>query len=88
MNPSKRARVEAQVAEWLRYGDDLGLGPFYRDRASSTESLQVSDLDAATVAAAVDVAADTISQSEESIRYGNSAQHSHVFNGFGVAGCG
>jgi len=33
MDPSKRARVESQVAEWLRYGDDLGLGPFYRDRA-------------------------------------------------------
>lgn len=33
MDASKRARVESQVAEWLRYGDDLGLGPFYRDRA-------------------------------------------------------
>lgn len=35
MDPAKRARVEAQVAEWLRYGDDLGIGPFYRDRAPS-----------------------------------------------------
>jgi uracil-DNA glycosylase len=35
VDPSKRARVESQLAEWLRYGDDLGLGPFYRDRAPS-----------------------------------------------------
>jgi DNA polymerase len=33
MDPSNRARVEALVVEWLRYGNDLGLGPFYRDRA-------------------------------------------------------
>ncbi len=39
MDPAKRARVEAQVAEWLRYGDDLGLGPVYRDRAASVLSL-------------------------------------------------
>jgi uracil-DNA glycosylase family 4 len=36
MDPSKRARVETQLGEWLRYGDDLGLGPFYRDRAPSS----------------------------------------------------
>ncbi len=48
MDPSKRARVEAQVAEWLRYGDDLGLGPFYRDRTTgdgmheSVPAVQVS----------------------------------------------
>jgi len=29
MDPAKRAGVEA----WLRYGDDLGLGPYFRDRA-------------------------------------------------------
>lgn len=28
MEPGNRARVEA----WLRYGSDLGLGPYYRDR--------------------------------------------------------
>jgi DNA polymerase len=30
MDPADRARVEA----WLRYGDDLGLGPYYRSRAT------------------------------------------------------
>ncbi|MGH9698419.1 MAG: uracil-DNA glycosylase [Candidatus Acidiferrales bacterium] len=30
MDPSSRARVEA----WLRYGDEIGLGPYYVDRAS------------------------------------------------------
>jgi uracil-DNA glycosylase len=29
MDPAKRARVEA----WLEYADDLGLGPYFRDRA-------------------------------------------------------
>jgi len=29
MDPAKRAGVEA----WLRYGDDLGLAPYFRDRA-------------------------------------------------------
>jgi DNA polymerase len=37
MDPAKRAsvgtRVEEQVKDWLRYGDELGLGPYYRDRA-------------------------------------------------------
>ncbi len=44
MDPAKRAtvgtrsevrddaRFEEQVEDWLRYGEDLGLGPFYRDR--------------------------------------------------------
>jgi uracil-DNA glycosylase len=27
------ARLEEQVKDWLRYGEDLGLGPYYRDRA-------------------------------------------------------
>jgi DNA polymerase len=26
------AQLEEQVKDWLRYGEDLGLGPFYRDR--------------------------------------------------------
>ncbi|HYL46924.1 MAG TPA: uracil-DNA glycosylase [Candidatus Limnocylindrales bacterium] len=30
MDPAKRARVEA----WLEYADDLGLGPYFRDRAT------------------------------------------------------
>ncbi len=29
MDPAKRARVEA----WLQYGEDLGIGPYFRDRA-------------------------------------------------------
>ena len=40
MDPAKRAsvgarsesRLEEQVKDWLRYGEDLGLGPYYRDR--------------------------------------------------------
>ncbi|MGA8220446.1 MAG: uracil-DNA glycosylase [Candidatus Acidiferrales bacterium] len=31
MDPAKRAGVEA----WLRYGDDLGIAPYFRDRAAS-----------------------------------------------------
>lgn len=30
MDPANRARVEA----WLHYGEELGLGPYYRDRAA------------------------------------------------------
>ncbi|HXN98231.1 MAG TPA: uracil-DNA glycosylase [Candidatus Acidoferrales bacterium] len=30
MEPGNRARIEA----WLRYGNDLGLGPYYRDRVA------------------------------------------------------
>jgi DNA polymerase len=40
MDPAKRAsvgarsanRLEEQVKDWLCYGEDLGLGPYYRDR--------------------------------------------------------
>jgi uracil-DNA glycosylase len=44
MDPAKRAslgarsevrdnaQLEEQVKDWLRYGEDLGLGPYYRDR--------------------------------------------------------
>ena len=47
MDPAKRAGVgarsevrddiqlEEQVKDWLRYGEDLGLGPYYRDRPPS-----------------------------------------------------
>lgn len=40
MDSSSRARMEA----WFRYGDDLGLGPFYRDRTSNVASVPSSDL--------------------------------------------
>jgi uracil-DNA glycosylase len=36
MDPTKIARAEA----WLRYSDDLGLGPTYRDRAAQQTSAQ------------------------------------------------
>jgi uracil-DNA glycosylase len=41
MEPAKPARVETrirtQVRDWLQYGDELGLGPYYRDRRTNTE---------------------------------------------------
>ena len=57
LEPGNRARVEA----WLRYGNDLGLGPYYRDRAvlqqdvAASEGLSAKSVDQAaqTVAAAV-----------------------------------
>ncbi len=56
MESDKRARVEA----WLRYGADLELGPYYRDRVSSNSVVQAaqaavaqsSDLPQAPIAAA------------------------------------
>jgi|HubBroStandDraft_1064217.scaffolds.fasta_scaffold05406_6 uracil-DNA glycosylase family 4 len=30
---SSDSQLEDQVKDWLRYGEDLGLGPYYRDRA-------------------------------------------------------
>ena len=56
MEPGNRARVEA----WLRYGNDLGLGPYYRDRAvleqvvTASEGLSAKSVDGAaqTMAAA------------------------------------
>lgn len=51
MDSSSRARMEA----WLQYNDDLGLGPFYRDRASST--LQMAVLASEQVSSAVQIAA-------------------------------
>ena len=58
MDPANRARVEA----WLRYGDNLGLSPFYRDRPcgqSSQPSMEQSVQPEVTAAApsASDVAA-------------------------------
>jgi len=39
MDSSSRARMEA----WLHYNDDLGLGPFYRDRALNTLPMSPSE---------------------------------------------
>jgi DNA polymerase len=63
MDPSKRARVETQLAEWLRYGDDLGLGPFYRDRAPSDSSAAPA---VAAVAVSPEIAVQSV-HAEESI---------------------
>lgn len=43
MDPEKRGRVEA----WLKYGEELGLGPYYRDRSrgSGTEVFAQPGLD-------------------------------------------
>jgi uracil-DNA glycosylase family 4 len=78
MDPAKRAsagarsevrddaQLEEQVKDWLRYGEDLGLAPYYRDRpplhviveavATTVESHSVptsSDISAAAAAAAI-----------------------------------
>ncbi len=59
MDPAKRAsvgtRVEEQVKDWLRYGEELGLGPYYRDRAplqASAETASTTAAESAPVAMA------------------------------------
>jgi uracil-DNA glycosylase family 4 len=42
--------VEEQVKDWLRYGEELGLGPYYRDRAPLQQP-QESFLDAVAIEA-------------------------------------
>ena len=41
MEPAKPARVESrvrtQLRNWLQYGEELGLGPYYRDRRVTAE---------------------------------------------------
>ena len=62
MESAKPARVETrirtQVRDWLRYGEELGLGPYYRDRHArpaaagdlelsieiSTEAVQITEM--------------------------------------------
>ncbi|HUO34186.1 MAG TPA: uracil-DNA glycosylase [Candidatus Acidoferrum sp.] len=39
MDPEKRARVEA----WLQFGEELGLGPFYRDRSRAAQDPEARD---------------------------------------------
>jgi uracil-DNA glycosylase len=47
MEPAKPARVESrarsQVKDWLLYGEELGLGPYYRDRRAEA-SASISEL--------------------------------------------
>jgi uracil-DNA glycosylase family 4 len=45
VDPSNRGRVEA----WLRYTEDLGLGPYYRDRAASPSAPSPSSAPAPTI---------------------------------------
>ena len=59
MDPSKRTgvgtRVEEQVEDWLRYGEELGLGPYYRDCAplpQPSESASVGPAESAPIAMA------------------------------------
>jgi uracil-DNA glycosylase len=48
MEPAKPARVETrirtQVRDWLQYGEELGLGPYYRDRRATAVAASNSEL--------------------------------------------
>ena len=48
MESAKPARVETrirtQVRDWLQYGEELGLGPYYRDRRATAVAASNSDL--------------------------------------------
>jgi uracil-DNA glycosylase len=48
MDPAKTVRVEtrlqAQVRGWLQYGEELGLGPYYRDRHALEPATAIPDL--------------------------------------------
>jgi uracil-DNA glycosylase family 4 len=56
--------VEALLVEWLRYGNDLGLGPFYRDRAPLVAMASAAAAASASIATPVAV---TTSYVEETI---------------------
>ena len=57
MDPAKPARVEtrveSQVRGWLQYGEELGLGPYYRDRSTREQAMSVPE---ATLPGLTDVA--------------------------------
>jgi uracil-DNA glycosylase len=54
MDPAKPVRVESrvqsQVRGWLQYGEELGLGPYYRDRHALEHSVAAVDLAPGVVA--------------------------------------
>ena len=54
MDPAKPVRVESrvqsQVRGWLQYGEELGLGPYYRDRRALEHSVAAVDLAPGVVA--------------------------------------
>jgi uracil-DNA glycosylase len=49
MEPAKPARVESrvrtQLRNWLQYGEELGLGPYYRDRRATAEIARAFPID-------------------------------------------
>ena len=68
MDPAKPARVEtrvqSQVKGWLQYGEELGLGPYYRDRRALEYSVAAVDLvpnpaEVETLALDVDATSDS-----------------------------
>ena len=48
MDPAKPVRVEtrvqSQVKGWLQYGEELGLGPYYRDRRAPVQAATIPEL--------------------------------------------
>ena len=38
------SRVQTQIRGWLQYGEELGLGPYYRDRRALEQSIAVPEL--------------------------------------------
>ena len=68
MDPAKPVRVEtrvqSQVRGWLQYGEELGLGPYYRDRPALEHSVAAVDLvpnpaEVETLALDVDATSDS-----------------------------
>jgi uracil-DNA glycosylase family 4 len=70
MDPAKRASVgarsesqlEEQVKDWLRYGEDLGLGPYYRDRPPLHAIAEAAATPGRAPAAPMNVASSSASQ--------------------------
>ena len=65
MDPSKRERVQELLVEWLRYGNDLGLGPFYRDRAPLVAMASAAVAASASVTTPVVVATSYLEETIE-----------------------
>jgi uracil-DNA glycosylase len=65
MDPSKRERVQELLVEWLRYGNDLGLGPFYRDRAPLVAMASAAAAASASVTTPVVVATSYLEETIE-----------------------
>lgn len=65
MDPAKRpgvaACVKEQVKDWLRYGEELGLGPYYRDRAALHQPSEPASIETVESAPAEMVAAAALS---------------------------